>query len=304
VNRIELAVALSLLCLVAVSCGGRGDPEELARVGSSALSADEFYASIPEQLLAVMSLEDQEEALRAWAKTDLFYQAGVREGIDKGETIRRRLSELERELVAEEYIKRFLDEVPEATEEEARAYFEEHESEYSLQVRLAHILVRSSDEANRALEQIASGTPFETVAASASIDQTASMGGDLGYMRRGEMLHELEERAFSLKVGEVSGVIPSSYGYHIIKVLDRHPGAGSPTFDSRYSAVMNFLTSQRRRGVFDERLNELMSRTTVSIDTAALRAAARERFQDTDAGEPPSGVAEESPDDEVDAGIP
>ncbi|MBD3348311.1 MAG: hypothetical protein GF400_03825 [Candidatus Eisenbacteria bacterium] len=286
-KRLLLSACLALSCLAGLSCGGGGDDEELARVGGSRLTVEEFYASIPEQLLAVMSLEDQEEALRSWVKTDLFYQEGVRRGIDERESIRRRLRELERELVAEEYIKSFLEDVPEVTEEEARAYFEEHESEYSMQVRLAHVLVRSRAEAERALEQIESGTPFETVAGATSIDQTASMGGDLGYMRRGEMLHELEEPAFSLKVGEVSGVIPSSYGYHIIKVLDRHPGAGRPTFESRHSAVMNFLTSERRRRAFDDRLAELKNRATVVIDTAALRKAARERFRESEgAGDP------------------
>lgn len=250
----------------------------LARVDNSELTTDEFYASIPEQLMAVMSVEDQEEALHTWVKTELFYREGVRRGIDRDEALVRRLKGIEREIVAEECIRRFFEDVPEVTDEEARAYFEEHRSDYSIQVRLAHILVRSRPEAERALEVMGSGTPFETVAGEVSIDQTAAMGGDLGYMRRGEMLHELEEAAFSLKVGEVSDVIASSYGYHLVKVLDRHPGAGQPSFDSKRSAVLNFLTSQRRRGAFDEWLTDLEERATVIVDTSRLRLAARERM--------------------------
>ncbi|MCK4409913.1 MAG: peptidylprolyl isomerase, partial [Candidatus Eisenbacteria sp.] len=157
---------------------------------------------------------------------------------------------------------------------------------YSIQVRLAHILVRSKPEAERSLADIRAGTPFENIAASVSIDQTASQGGDLGYMRRGEMVHELEEAAFELKVGDVGDVIASSYGYHIIKVLDRHPGAGQPSFDSKQAAVMNFLTSLRRRTAFDDWLTELEDRATVIIDTALLREEARERIRrDSDAHE-------------------
>ncbi len=288
---------LAAMVVAASSCSRGGRDEELAKVGGTTLTSGEFYASIPEQLLAVMSVEDQEEALRTWVKTELFYQEGVRRGIDDREDMRRRISELERELVAEEYIKSFMESIPEVTEEEAREYFGEHESEYSMQVRLAHILVRSRPEAERALEEINDGTPFETVAAAMSIDQTASIGGDLGYMRRGEILHELEEPAFSLKVGEVSDVIPSSYGYHIIKVLDRQPGAGRPTFDARRGAVMNFLTSQRRREAFDRRLEDLESHTSVVVDTAALRAAVRERMSET-AVEEATGRAEDGPGDE------
>lgn len=275
--RHRVAVILVCVALAAAACGGREDRVELARVNSSALTADDFYGSIPDELRAVMSLEDQEEALEKWVKTELFYQAGVRRGVDDREDLVRRLRQIERELVAEEYIRTELAEVTDVTEDEARNYFEEHQQDYSLQVRLAHILVRSRPEAERALEDIRSGTPFETVAASVSIDQTAPMGGDLGYMRRGEMIHELEEPAYELKVGDLSDVIPSSYGYHIIKVLDRHPGAGRPTFESKQAAVMNFLTSKRRRAAFDSLLTQLEARATVVIDTAALRDAARRR---------------------------
>jgi peptidyl-prolyl cis-trans isomerase C len=274
-----LVFAFVAAAVAVTGCERRGEDEVLARVEGSALSVEDFYASIPEDLLAVMSVDDQEEALRTWVKTELFYQEGLRRGIGDDEALRRRLSQIERELVAEECIRRLMEGVPDVTDEEARDYFDAHSNEYAIQVRLAHILVRNRPEAERALAEIRSGTPFETVAATVSIDQTASLGGDLGYMRRGEMIHELEGVAFDLNVGEVSDVIPSSYGYHIIKVLDRHPGVGQPTFESKYGAVMNFLTSVRRREAFDARLIELEGRTRVVVDTAALRAAARARIE-------------------------
>jgi parvulin-like peptidyl-prolyl isomerase len=105
-------------------------------------------------------------------------------------------------------------------------------------------------------------------------------------MRRGEMVHELEEAAFELKVGDVGDIIASSYGYHIIKVVDRHPGAGQPSFDSKEAAVMNFLTSLRRRTAFDDWLTELEEGATVVIDTALLREEAHARIRsDIDAYE-------------------
>jgi parvulin-like peptidyl-prolyl isomerase len=277
--RSALVLAVFVAAVAIAGCERGGEGEVLARVEGSTLTVEQFYASIPEDLLAVMSLDDQEEALRTWVKTELFYQEGLRRGIGDDEDLRRRMSEIERELVAEEYIRRFMEDVPNVTDEEARAYFDAHSSQYAIQVRLAHILVRNRQEADRALAEVRSGTPFETIAANVSIDQTASLGGDLGYMRRGEMIHELEAVAFDLNVGDVSDVIPSSYGYHIIKVLDRHPGAGQPSFDSKYGAVMNFLTSVRRREAFDGRLLELEEHTRVVVDTARLRAAARARIE-------------------------
>ncbi len=286
VRRAALFVVLCVAAGLVAGCGRDDTSKVIARVDGSILTADEFYASVPEQLLAVLSLDDQEEALKTWVKTELFYREGLRRGFGDDADLRRRLIEIERELVAEECIRGFVEDIPEVTEEEAREYFQEHRSGYSIQVRLAHILVRSKPEAERSLADIRAGTPFENIAASVSIDQTASQGGDLGYMRRGEMVHELEEAAFELKVGDVGDVIASSYGYHIIKVLDRHPGAGQPSFDSKQAAVMNFLTSLRRRTAFDDWLTELEDRATVIIDTALLREEARERIRrDSDAHE-------------------
>jgi parvulin-like peptidyl-prolyl isomerase len=296
--RRALVFAVVVAVVAAAGCARRGEDEVLARVEGSTLSVEEFYASIPEDLLAVMSLDDQEEALRTWVKTELFYQEGLRRGIADDEDLQRRLAEIERELVAEEYIRRFMEGVPDVTDDEARAYFDDHSSEYAIQVRLAHILVRNRQEAERALSEIHSGTPFETIAASVSIDQTASLGGDLGYMRRGEMIHELEGVAFDLNVGEVSDVIPSSYGYHIVKVLDRHPGAGQPTFESKHGAVMNFLTSVRRREAFDRRLTELEGLMHVVVDTARLRAAARARIEAPDEVEYKEESGDLSPDEQ------
>ena len=278
-RRAALFAVLCIAAGLATGCGRDETSEAIARVDSSVLTADEFYASIPEQLLAVMSLDDQEEALKTWVKTELFYREGLRRGFGDDADLRRRLNEIERELVAEQCIRGFVEDIPEVTEEEAAEYFREHRTDYSIQVRLAHILVRNRPEAERALAEIRTGTPFENVAASVSIDQTASQGGDLGYMRRGEMVHELEEAAFGLKVGEVGDVIASSYGYHIIKVLDRHPGAGQPSFDSNQAAVMSFLTSVRRRTAFDNWLTELEGHATVLIDTALLRDEARARLR-------------------------
>ncbi len=281
---LRLAVLLVGFLTVVAGCGGGDGEDVVARVGRSSLTTEDLYASIPEQHLAMMSLEDQEDAVESWVKTELFYQEGLRQGIGKDDETARRLRDIEREIVAEEYIKRLMNGVLDVTDEDAAAYFAEHQNGYAIQVRLAHILVRNRPEAERAREEILKGTPFETVAASSSIDQTASTGGDLGYMRRGEMIHELEEVAFSLKVGEVSDVIASGYGYHILKVLDRHPGAGQPSFESKRSAVLSFLTSKRRREAFDGWLREIEVRSSVYIDTSLIRQAATERMKG--AGDP------------------
>jgi hypothetical protein len=108
-----------VVCLaagIAAGCGRDDTSGVIARVDESELSADEFYASIPDQLLAVMSLDDQEEALKTWVKTELFYKEGLRRGFGDDPDLRRRLRDIEREMVAESCIRSFVEDIPEVTE--------------------------------------------------------------------------------------------------------------------------------------------------------------------------------------------
>ena len=68
------------------------------------------------------------------------------------------------------------------------------------------------------LAKVKAGEDFATLAKTYSQDTTASVGGDLGFFAKGKMVPEFENAAFALKVGEVSGLVKTVYGYHIIKV--------------------------------------------------------------------------------------
>ena len=105
--------------------------------------------------------------------------------------------------------------------------------EVAEEVRAAHILIKLAQDADsekraakRAeidaiLEKARAGEDFAALAKRYSEDSSKSSGGDLGFFPRGRMVKPFENAAFSLPVGEVSDVVTSQFGYHIIKVLDR-----------------------------------------------------------------------------------
>jgi len=119
------------------------------------------------------------------------------------------------------------------TDEELRALFEREQP--GLQVRARHILLRLPPDATpaqrdsvqalaRDLQQrAASGADFAALATEYSQDPgSARQGGDLGLFTRGQMVPPFEEAAFALQVGEVSDVVETPFGFHIIKVEERH----------------------------------------------------------------------------------
>jgi parvulin-like peptidyl-prolyl isomerase len=84
-------------------------------------------------------------------------------------------------------------------------------------IKCSHILVEKESVAKEILEKIKNGEDFSKLAMEYSKDGSRRRGGDLGYFGRGMMVKEFENAAFKLKKGEVSGIIKTQFGYHIIK---------------------------------------------------------------------------------------
>ncbi len=129
----------------------------------------------------------------------------------------------------------------ELKEEEIEAYYKRHMNEYRVpaRVRARHILIRpdsSTEDKEKAwqeareriekiLERVEKGEDFSELAKRFSQDPgSAQKGGELGWFEEGMMVKEFEQAAFSLEKGEVSPIVKTQYGFHIIKVDDRKPG--------------------------------------------------------------------------------
>lgn len=124
------------------------------------------------------------------------------------------------------------------SEDEMKKYYEENkESFYTDTVTASHILLKTQDDkgkelsdekkkeakakAEEALAKVKSGEDFAEVAKKYSQDTSASNGGELGTFGRGQMVTKFEDAAFSMKPGEISDIVETEYGYHIIKVTER-----------------------------------------------------------------------------------
>ncbi len=88
------------------------------------------------------------------------------------------------------------------------------------QVRASHILVNTEQEANNLLAQLKAGKKFSDLARRFSTCPSGKDGGDLGFFRRGMMVREFEEAAFSIGKGQTSAPVRTPFGYHIIMVTD------------------------------------------------------------------------------------
>ena len=87
-------------------------------------------------------------------------------------------------------------------------------------VKAAHILVKSEDAAKAILARLNAGESFSKLASDLSQCPSGKNGGDLGWFGRGMMVRPFEIAAFELEKGQLSGIVKTQFGYHIIKRLE------------------------------------------------------------------------------------
>ena len=162
-------------------------------------------------------------------------------------------------------------EIPElmVNDSEIKTFFNENKESLATpeMVRASHILVNSSEEAEKLLAMLKNGSDFSELAADYSLDGTAQNGGDLGYFGRGTMVPEFEEAAFNLKVGEISGVVKTDYGYHIIKLTDRKAAKNANLEELRALIKFNLFDAKlsANQDKFQEYMKSLREKAEIEM---------------------------------------
>ncbi|MCD6436524.1 MAG: peptidyl-prolyl cis-trans isomerase, partial [Clostridiales bacterium] len=135
---------------------------------------------------------------------------------------------------------------------------------FKLEVKASHILISSEEDAKATLERVKNGEEdFADIAKELSEDPgSASNGGDLGYFARGVMTPEFESAAFLLEKGEISDLVKTNYGYHIIKVEDYRTfnnlvekGISSDEEDMFKNYIISYLANETFNSNIDELYN-------------------------------------------------
>ena len=210
------------------------------------------------------------------------------------------------EKVAVEYIEissQGLSDAQQVTAEEIKAYYDANQARYTREERrkVAHIMLESEEdsaavkaETEALLADIKSGADFAELAKSKSADTfSAENGGVLDWLAPGDMDAEFEQAAFALKnIGDVSPVVKSAYGYHIIKLVELEPEQVQP-LDAVSADIAATLKQDRASAAFydlQQRLAELAFEVPDTLEEAAeaigQKVVSTPLFSRTEATEP------------------
>jgi parvulin-like peptidyl-prolyl isomerase len=164
------------------------------------------------------------------------------------------------------------------SEEEIGEYYQNHREAYEGKeaVRIKQILLffpRNSDEKTKIklraemdsiLKRLEHGESFDLLASQYSQGPAAASGGDIGFVEKGSMQPIVESAAFSLNKDEVSGVIESPLGFHIIKVIDKR-GAGIKSIDSVREEIKIKIEEEKLEKKYSEWIKELRKKSLIEI---------------------------------------
>ena len=160
--------------------------------------------------------------------------------------------------------------VADPTEDEVTAFYEAHKAEYvePPQVLCQHILVKGSNDA--ALDKIKEirerivndKADFAEEAKKHSDCPSGAQGGSLGWFGRGMMVPEFDKAAFEMKKGDVSGVVTTEFGYHIIYKADER-GGGQQTIVDVHDQIKDLLRHEARGKAMDAYVADLREKATI-----------------------------------------
>jgi len=161
---------------------------------------------------------------------------------------------------------------------EAKSFYDKNPERFKQgeKVRASHILIKVDPKAPPAakqkaraeidavLKQAKGGADFAKLAQEHSQDGSAAQGGDLNYFTREQMVPEFAKVAFELKPGDISDVVQTQFGYHIIKVVD-HQDAKPIPYEQVNAQIKQFLANQKKQQHADAFIDTLKKKSKIEV---------------------------------------
>ncbi|MBF0706897.1 peptidylprolyl isomerase [Alkalihalobacillus hwajinpoensis] len=227
---IMLSALIALLAISACSNDSADNSEAVVETSAGDVTKEEFYQALKDQsgeavlsdLVQTKILEDKYDVSDKEVDAELDK---IKENFETDEQLEQALQsngykdieqfkvDVRKQLLAQ----KAATEGVEVSDEKLKEFYDENKNLFT-ELEASHILVDDEDTAKEVQKKLEDGGDFAELAKEYSKDGSAENGGDLGVFKKGDMVAEFEEAAFALKEGEVSDIVQSQFGYHIIKL--------------------------------------------------------------------------------------
>ncbi|MBL7157352.1 MAG: peptidyl-prolyl cis-trans isomerase [Candidatus Omnitrophica bacterium] len=277
---ITLMFTVYLVALFAGGCGGRGDNEVLARIDNKeTITVGDFNNRIkrlPERYQEVIN-QNKKAFLDELIIDAILHKEALNQKLYENEEVKGMVGEATKKILIARLLKEEVGDKVTVTEEEIEAYYSKNNEQFTApeMLRASHILVKTEKEAKDILAELANGRNFEDLAKARSMDSSAKIGGDIGSFTRQQLVPEFEEASFNLQVGEISGIVKTKFGYHIIKLTERKEPRVKELAEVR-DAIEQSHKRQKGKQRFQEFVEDLKEKSKITVNTDLLESISTE----------------------------
>lgn len=203
----------------------------------------------------------QETLVRGYIDAQLIKEAAKNSGIESSKEFQEKLNNIKEQMINQQLLENYV----KANVSDKMITDEYNKLVASLkgkeEIKVSHILVETEEKAKEVQNRLKKGENFAKLAKELSKDEgSKASGGEIGYITPGQLVPEFEDKAFSMKMKEISGPVKTQFGWHIITVLDKRP-AQVPSKEK----VTPELTSKLGREAIQKYIADLESKADVKI---------------------------------------
>jgi peptidyl-prolyl cis-trans isomerase C len=276
-RRLQIFFLLSLwLGGLFPACQKSVSENELVRVNDVSIGLEEFHEITERQSLQgkmrLLSENDRRDFLENYVITrEVLYQEASKKGYDKNKEILAKIDDIKRAMVIEAFIEDTLSKKGEVSDSEIQQYYKTHKDLFAEpeEIKIRQIIVESELILQEVLMKLSKGESFEQLASTYNVGKYREDGGNFGSIRRGQLsptLTQFEEAAFSLRnKGEISEVVKTPFGYHIIRLDDKRGMALKPLSLVK-EKIRLVLQEKKRQDIRLAYVKEAKAKAKISIN--------------------------------------
>jgi peptidyl-prolyl cis-trans isomerase C len=265
---------ISIISFILIISGcGRRDGKVLAKIDGRVITREEFNRNIERLPMHYQEIikKEKKKFLDDLIMEELLHREAINSNIEKEPEAQEVLAQAKRKILVSRLIKERVDDKIDVSEENVKRHYDEHSEEFLLpeRWRASHIVIDTREEAQEIKEILNQGASFEELAGERSRDTTSKKGGDVGYFSKGQLIPEFENACFALEVGEVSDIVKTKFGYHVIKLTDRK----SPEvqeFSSVSELIKKELAREQKKELLEQLTDGLKSKAKITVNEELL----------------------------------
>ena len=244
----------------------------LATFSGQTITLGEFnqlWEEVPEDYKLQL---DKSMVLDQMISEKLLIQEAKNMGLEEDNDVLEQIKKMTEQILVQVLMEREILDKVEVKDEEISEYYEQNKDSFTEkeQVHLYNILLETEEEAQDVLEQLKAGKDFSEIAKEKSTGPSAAQGGDLGYLSKGTIIPEIEEVVFALELEELSEVIKTDFGFHILKITEKKTET-IKVLEEVKEDIIQTLLPDKQKVAFENLLEELKSKLEIEINEELLK---------------------------------